>query len=174
MNNSFENFSKFYSGTINLIPLNDITQSIEKIKFYYNNEDYAYIMVNSLNKTAIIINLLKKINPYIHIIIFPWINDEYLINLVDNKKNIILPGYFSKNSEFEKTFLTKYDKRPNIYAYTIYQALEILDYSYKKVENIPEKMITYILNNEFNSKFGTIRFDKNGEINRKLTFRVIE
>ncbi|GAB6190098.1 hypothetical protein JCM30566_18410 [Marinitoga arctica] len=174
INNSFENFNKFYFGNINLIPLYNSIQSIEKIKLYYNNENYAYIMVNSLNKTALIINLLKKLNPNIYAIVFPWINDEHLIELLDDKKNIILPSYFSKNSDFAQHFFSVYYKNPNIYAYTVYESLRILYDSYKKTGNNLEKIRNYILNNEFNTEFGIIKFDENGETKKKLLFKVMK
>lgn len=174
VNNSFENFRRFYHGNINLIPLSDDLNSIEKIKLYYNNEKYAYIMVNSLNKTALIINFLKKINKDINIMVFPWIYDEHLINLIDSKSNMIFPAYFSDDSNFKKEFFSEYSKNPNIYAYTINDALKVIYIAYKKVGYNSKKIKNYILNNEFNLGFKTIKFNKNGEINKKLSFKVIK
>ncbi|KLO23828.1 hypothetical protein X275_01950 [Marinitoga sp. 1197] len=172
INNSFENFKNFYYGNINLIPLNTPENSIEKIKLYYNNENYAYIMISSINKSALIINLLKKMNPKINIIILPWFNDKHLIDLLDNKKNIILPYYFSNYSEYSRKFKELYNVYPNIYANIIYETLEILYYTYKNTPNRSEEIKKYLLNNTFNTSFGIVKFDKYGEINKKLLFEV--
>ncbi|KLO22269.1 ABC transporter substrate-binding protein [Marinitoga sp. 1155] len=172
INNSFENFKDFYYGNINLIPLNTPENSIEKIKLYYNNENYAYIMISSINKSALIINLLKKMNPKINIIILPWFNDKHLIDLLDNKKNIILPYYFSNYSEYSRKFKELYNEYPNIYANIIYETLEILYYAYKNTPNRSEEIKKYLLNNTFNTSFGIVKFDKYGEINKKLLFEV--
>ena len=170
INNSFDNFKNFYLGNINLIPLNEISQTIEKIEMYYNKENYAYIMINSLNKTVLIINLLKKLDPDMHIAILPWVADEYLLELIDNRKYIIFPEYSSQKPNFTEDFHEKYNKTPNIYAYTIQKALEVVLTSYKKVGNNVEKIRNYILNN----KLGIAEFDGNGEIKGRLIFREIE
>ncbi|SHE66288.1 substrate-binding protein [Marinitoga hydrogenitolerans DSM 16785] len=168
INNAFENFKKFYNGDINLITLDKITSSIKKIKSLYNGENYAYLLINSVNKTVLISNLLKRLNPEINIIVLSWFNDDEITNLFDNHNNIFSLTYFQQNPDFLKTFKKKYNKNPNIYAYLTYETLEILSQTFKNTKNNPKDIKNYILNNSFTTSFDTVEFDKYGEIKRTL------
>ncbi len=145
----------------------------------FNKFDIAYFIVGAgLIQIGSICQLIYNKDKNCKFIFTPWVMNEKLIKMLgDSYKNSIFSSFLpspsgNKNlSSLKESFYSEYKFYPTIIAYKIYEALEILDYSfkngYKKPENVKEFLIQ---KGRIQTYFETINLNKFGDFNSNLFF----
>lgn len=154
--------------------ISNIEKSLGNDKF-----DIAYFIVGSrLVQIGSIAQLLYYKNLRCKIVYTPWVISENIIKIMGPAyKNAIfssfLPSpYENKNLEFIKnSFFSEYNFYPTNISYKIYEALEILDYSFKNENTTPEDIKKLLLEKkEVKTYFETVRLDNFGDFHSQLFF----
>jgi len=151
-----------------------IDNSIGKTQF-----DIAYFIVGSgFTQIGSIAQILHNKNKDCKIIYTPWVMNEELIKIMGpSYKNAIFSSFLPspiENKGLEQVkneFFNQYELSPTIISYKIYEALEILDYTFKKGKINPETAKEFLLKNrEIQTYFEKIIFDENGDFISSLFF----
>jgi branched-chain amino acid transport system substrate-binding protein len=72
------------------------------------------------------------------------------------------------HTSFKAAFLAKYSREPDIWDAYSYEAGKIISESISKVGNDPSAIKTYLLSTTFDSMTGSLKFDSDGEVDRKF------
>lgn len=141
--------------------------------------DIVYFIVGSkLIQIGSIAQLLYYKNNRCKIVYTPWVMNESLLKIMGPAyKNSIFSSFLpspseNKNLEFIKnSFFYEYNFYPTNISYKIYEALEVLDYSFKNEKTTPEDIKKLLLDGKkVKTYFETIKLDNFGDFHSELFF----
>ncbi|MBP7736235.1 MAG: amino acid ABC transporter substrate-binding protein [Spirochaetes bacterium] len=139
----------------------------------------AYLLIGGYNvASGSIAQAIRSVNPKAPIIFTPWMKTPTLLDtLGDAVNNSVMPSHYPPRKpggpidEYFKRFKERFGYSPTYISLNVYTALEILHDAVSAGHRDPDSIRRYIINRKkFKTRFNTIVFDKEGDVNAPLYF----
>ncbi len=141
--------------------------------------DIVYLLIGGYQSSAgSIAQLAKKVNPDARIMFTPWMKTPTLLETLGSAvKDTIVPSHYPPRGvnrsvdTYIHTYKQRYGYAPTFISLNVYSALQILGEAIADGNTDPDEIKRYIINKKnFTTEFGTVEFDRFGDINAPLYF----
>ncbi len=160
--------------SISTFNVDQLRQEISKAPF-----DLVYLLMGGYNTiSGNIAQLAYSLNPATRFVYTPWMKTPGLLETAGNTINVsVIPSHYPPKkdapsvNDYIQKYKAKYNYAPTFISLNVYSALEIMSDAINKGNTTSDEVKKYIINKSvFQTKFGEIRFDKNGDMKNKLYF----